>query len=85
MRDAELKTTTVQALSRMLMELLALLFRQVESRQVISGTAEGPCGSEESQFLTSTRARSGRRIGPLGSAAPQANKTDRHKFPSLGV
>lgn len=40
----------------------------MEPRQVISGTEEEPRRSEEGQFLTSTRARSRRRIGALSSA-----------------
>lgn len=49
----------------MLMELLWSLSGQVESRQVVSGTEEGPRRPEKSQLLKSTRTRGRGRLGAL--------------------
>ena len=43
--------------------LVVFCFRQVESRQVISGTEEGPRRPEKGQLLTSARARRRGRLG----------------------
>lgn len=45
--------------------LSSSLSGQVESRQVISGTEEGPRRPEKGQLLTSARARRRGRLGPL--------------------
>lgn len=47
----------------------------MESRQVISGTEEGPRRPEKSQFLTSTRTRSRGRLGARHSALLQKHNT----------